>query len=211
MKQTVKGALFIIELNSLDSSFISQIVYDADALILSIVLRNKAVYNYAKVPLEVFIEFSSSNSFGSFYNSQIKNKYKHLNLNQMAKENGNQPKKINKAGDFKRYIKMSIDVTKLKKEWFYTSRDDDGNIKAVYAKVTLCMLPDGETDKYGGLGFIVQDVPAEVTKAEKDLPKDQRSRGEILGNGEELEWEREKEVVTKVTEEELDELDTLPF
>ena len=211
MKQTVKGALFIIELNSLDSSFISQVVYDADALILSVVLRNKAVYNYTKVPLEVFIEFSSSNSFGSFYNSEIKNKYKHLNLNQMAKENGNQPKKINKAGDFKRYIKLSIDVTKLNKNWFYTSRDDDGNIKAVYAKVTLCMLPDGETDKYGGLGFIVQDVPQEVSKAEKDLSKDKKSRGEILGNGEELEWEREKEVVTKVTEEELDELDTLPF
>jgi hypothetical protein len=207
MKQTVKGTLFILELNELDSSFIKQIVYDAKTDGLSVVLKNQSVYNYKNVPMETFLEFSTTNSFGSFYNSNIKNKFKHVI---MAKENSNQPKRINKAGNFKRYIKMSIDVTKLNKDWFYFSRDEDGNIKAVYAKITLCMLPDGETDKYGQLGFIVQDVPADVMK---EAPANAKPRGEILGNGEELEWKREEEKVERVTtaEEADDILDDLPF
>ena len=214
MKQTVKGTLFVIELNELDSSFISQVVYDAKTEILSVVLKNENVYNYAKFPLETFVEFSTSNSFGSFYNSQIKNKFKHLKQSNMA-EKGNQPEKINRAGKHKRYIRMSIDVTKLNKKWFYTSKDEDGNVKAVYAKTTLCMLPDGEVDKYGQLGFIAQEIPAEIAKAERDLPKEQKSKGEIVGNGEELDWKRDEpkmELVNQEAEEgEEDVLDTLPF
>src|SRR5580765_6405396 len=113
MKQTVRGTLFIIELNDLDSAFIREILYDAKTEVLSVVLKNENTYNYQKVPFEIFVEFSTSNSFGSFYNSNIKNKFKHLI---MAKEKGNQPNRINKAGDFKRYIRMSLDLTKLNKE-----------------------------------------------------------------------------------------------
>jgi hypothetical protein len=216
MKQTIKGTLFIIELNELDSSFISQIVYDGKTEILSVVLKNENVYNYEKVPLEIFVEFSSSNSFGSFYNENIKNKFKHLNLKNMAKEeNGNkknQPNRINKAGDFKRYIKMSIDVKKLNKDWFFVSRDKETDeVKAVYLKMTLCMQPDGEVDKYGQLGFIVQDVPQEISKAEKDLPKNERSKGEILGNAEELEWVRAEEKTELVNSDDEDIMEGLPF
>jgi hypothetical protein len=190
------------------------VVYDAKTEVLSVVLKNENVYNYAKFPLETFVEFSTSNSFGSFYNSNIKNKFKHLKTSNMAEKKGNQPDRINKAGKHKRFIKMSIDVTKLNKNWFYTSRDDDGEIKAVYAKITLVMLPDGEVDKYGQLGFIVQEVPAEVVKAEKDLPKDQKSQGEIIGNGEELEWKKEEpkmELVKEEDKESADIFDDLPF
>jgi hypothetical protein len=207
MKQTVKGTLFIIELNKLDSTFISQVVYDAKSEILSVVLQNDNTYNYDKVPLEVFLDFSASNSFGSYYNANIKNKYKHLNLTKMAEKNGNKPNKINKAGDHKRFIKMSIDVTKLNKDWFYVSRDEDGNVKAVYAKITLCMLPDGTVDKFGQLGFIVQEVPADIAKENKDL------KGPILGNGEELEWNRQEEKLERVNtnSEEDNMMDDLPF
>jgi len=208
MKQTVKGTLFIIELNNLDSAFITEVVYDAKTEILSVVLKNSSVYNYKDVPMETFLEFSTSNSFGSFYNSNIKNKFKHLI---MAKESSNQPTRINKAGNFKRYIKMSIDVTKLNKDWFYISRDEETDeVKAVYAKITLCMLPDGEIDKYGQLGFVVQDVPADVMK---EAPANAKPRGAILGNGEELEWKKQEEKVERVTtaEEADDILDDLPF
>lgn len=213
MKRTVKGSLFIIELNDLDSSFISQFVYDGKTEVLSVLLKNKNVYNYEKVPLEIFIEFSSSNSFGSFYNTNIKNKFKHLNLTNMANDNSNKPNKINKASKEKRYIKMKIDLMKLNKNWFYIAKDKEtGDTKAIYADITLCMLPDGEVDKYGQLGFIVQEVPAEVIKKARETasPKPQ---GEILGNGEELEWKREEEKGELVTEpDELDALDDqLPF
>jgi len=207
VKQTVQGTLFILEMNSLDSSFISQVVYDAKTEILSVVLKNDSTYNYKDFPLETFVEFSVAKSFGGFYNSEIKNKFKKLNSTKMAEKNGNQPNRINKAGDFKRYIRMSIDVTKLNKDWFYVSKNEDGSVKAVYAKVTLVMQPDGVVDKYGSLGFIVQEIPKEVAKENKDL------KGPILGNGEELEWKREEEKVERVTDsEEADDImEGLPF
>jgi len=207
MRQTVQGTLFILEMNALDSSFISQVVYDAKTEILSVVLKNDSTYNYKDFPLETFVEFSVAKSFGGFYNSEIKNKFKKLNSTKMAEKNGNQPNRINKAGDFKRYIRMSIDVTKLKKDWFYVSKDPEtGEVKAVYAKLTLVMQPDGTVDKYGQLGFVVQEVPKEVAKENKDL------KGPILGNGEELEWKREEEKVERVnTEEDEDIMGGLPF
>jgi hypothetical protein len=213
MKQTIKGTLFILELNELDSTFIKTIVYDAKSEVLSVVLQNDNTYNYDKVPLEIFLDFQASNSFGSYYNSNIKNKFKHLNLTKMAESNGNKPNKINKAGDFKRYIKLQIDVTKLKKDWFYVSKDEQtGEVKAIYAKLTLAMLPDGTVDKYGQLGFIVQDVPADIAKENKD---NKDIKGPILGNGEELEWNKREEKIervnTSVGSDEEDELDKLPF
>jgi KTSC domain len=199
MKQTVNGTLFIIELNQLDSSFLSQIVYDAKTEVLSVVLKNENVYNYANVPLETFVEFSTTNSFGSFYNSNIKSKFKHM-ANEVKSSGKQQPNKINKAGDFKRFIKMSIDLTKINKTWLYK-----GETGALYLKLTLMLLPDGEVDRFGNLGMIVQDTPAEVAKADKS------AKGEILGNGQELEWTKQEEKVEKITEEDADILDGLPF
>lgn len=207
MKQTVKGTLFVIELNELDSSFISSIIYDAKAETLSVLLKNENVYNYKDVPLETFVEFSTCNSFGSFYNSNIKNKFKHVIMADNGK--ANKPNKINKAGDHKRYIKMSLDLKKVNKDWLYITKDDEGEIKAIYLKCTLCMLPDGTVDKYGQLGFVAQEVPVDVLK---DAPVNAKPRGEILGNGEELEWtKRDEDVAQVVTAEDKDELDDLPF
>jgi hypothetical protein len=211
MNHEVKGTLFIISLNELDSSFINQIVYDAKTEVLSVILRNESVYNYEKVPMDTFLDFSVSNSFGSYYNSNIKNKFNHLKLQSMAEKNGNQPNRINKASKEKRYIRMSLDVTKIKKDWFYISKNDDGSIKSVYLKMTLAMLPDGEVDKFGQLGFVIQDVPQEISKAEKDLPKNEKSRGAILGNAEELEWTKQEEKLERVTENDTDIMDDLPF
>lgn len=207
MKQVIKGTLFIIELNDLDSAFIRQIIYDSKNEMLSVVLKNKNVYNYINVPIEVFVEFSVSKSFGSFYNNNIKNKFKHLTMAEKANSSGKQqPNRINKAGDFKRFIRMSIDVTKLKKDWFYVSKNEDGSTKAVYLKMTLMMLPDGETDKFGQLGFIVQDVPKEI------FEQDRKAKGDILGNAEELEWKKEEEKVELISNDEDDDIMSgLPF
>ena len=212
MKQTVKGNLFVLELNELDSAFISQIVYDAKNEVLSVVLKNENVYNYQKVPMEVFLEFSTANSFGSFYNSEIKSKFKHLTMANETAKKTNQPNKINKAGKHNRYIKQKIDLMKLNKDWFFIKRDDDGNVKAIYADITLFMKPDGEVDKYGQLGFIKQDVPAEVIKSARESagPKPE---GAIIGNAEELEWVKqdESEGAELVTEEDEDAMEGLPF
>jgi hypothetical protein len=199
MRETVNGSLFIQEYNEHEASFIYKIVYDARKEILSVVMRNETVYNYAKVPMETFVEFTVTKSKGGYYNNNIKSKFKHLI---MAKEETTkkQPNKINKAGDFKRFIKMSIDVTKINKAWLYKS--DKG---AVYLKCTLMMLPDGEVGKYGQLGMVVQDTPAEIAKVDKE------ARGEILGNGEELEWTREEEKVERITAEDEDIMGELPF
>ena len=88
-----------------------------------------------------------------------------------------QPAKINKASNVKRFIQLDIDVSKVKKEWFFITEGG-----AVRLKMTLMMLPDGETDRYGNLGMIVQPVPPDVYKADK------KAQGPILGNGQELDW-----------------------
>jgi hypothetical protein len=43
-----------------------------------------------------------------------------------------------------------------------------------------------EQDQYQNNGMITQSVPNEVFKKEKDLPKEQRSKGAILGNAKEF-------------------------
>ena len=199
MKQTVSDGLFIIELNDYDSTFIRQILYDARNEHLSVVLKGDSVYNYAQVPLETFIEFSTCNSFGSFYNSNIKQKFPTM-ANEKS-NSSNQPTRINKAGNHKRYIRMSLDVKKINKDWLYVAESG-----AVYLKATLVMLPDGTIDQYGQLGFVAQEVPKEVYQ------NDKKAKGEILGNAEEIEWKKDEEkvkLIDKVNDSEV--LDDLPF
>ena len=83
----------------------------------------------------------------------------------------------NQSSGKTRWIKMKIDLTKLKKEWFFTSEKG-----SVYADITLAMKPDGEVDQYGNLGMIIQDVPQAIYKEDKTV------KGPILGNGAELDW-----------------------
>lgn len=193
MKKTVVDGNFIIFLNEKESSFITQINYKPREEVLSIVMKDTTAHIYKNVPIEVFFEFQLQKSFGGYYNSNIKSKFQ-----KMAEEK-KQPDRINKAKKEKRFIKLDIDVTKIDKSWLYK-----GEKGGVYLKMTLHMLPDGEVDRYGRLGFITQDVPIELAKKDKEL------KGEILGNGEELEWVKQEEKKTLV-DSAADIMDDLPF
>lgn len=95
----------------------------------------------------------------------------------MSDEKRTRPKGINKASDKKRFIKLNMDVTKINKDWLHVGKDG-----AVYLNCTLHLMPDGTVDKYENLGFITQDVPKSVYENDKE------AKGEILGNGSELDF-----------------------
>lgn len=90
------------------------------------------------------------------------------------------PKTINQASDDFRYIKMSINVNQLNKDWFVVGE------KGVYANITLALQPNGKLDNYGNLGMVTQDVPKEIYAKEVKLPKEKKTKGPILGNGAEF-------------------------
>ena len=64
-------------------------------------------------------------------------------------------------------LKLSIDVTKIQKEWLFKGK------KGTYLDLTVHVREDGP-DQYGNDGFVVQQAP----RAEYDAGK----RGLILGN-----------------------------
>jgi len=192
MRQTVNDGVFSIWVDEQRSSFISIIKYDANNETLSLCFKDGTVHRYMAVPLATFLEFSLTRSFGSFYNSNIKNKFK-----TMANGEKKQPKRINVAKKERRYIDLDIDLKKINKDWLHVSEKTG----AIYLKMVLFMLPDGEVDKYGRLGFIKQRVPEGIEE-----------RGEIIGNGEELEWSREEDVTVVASKiPQKDWADDLPF
>jgi hypothetical protein len=69
-------------------------------------------------------------------------------------------------------IKISIDVSKLKKEWLFQGE------KGKYANITL--LYNEVQDTYGNNGMVVQDVPKAIYE------KDKTVKGNILGNAKEF-------------------------
>lgn len=92
------------------------------------------------------------------------------------------PKTINKSSDSQRTINISIDVKKLIKEWFVSGE------KSTYINLTLKMLPDGEVDNYGNLGYVTQIPPKSVKEEQNKLPKEERTKWPIVGNGTEFEY-----------------------
>lgn len=204
MTQTIEGSVFTMMLNTLDSTFVRVISYDADTKEMSVVLEGVGVRDFADVPMEVFVEFTHSKSFGSFYHSNIKNKYKMAKksappvVDEPAQEK-RKPKKINRASDEYRYIEFDIDLDKINKQWLVVGEKS----KHRFLKCKLRMEPDGEVDKYGNLGFISQTVPNDVYK------KDKTVKGEILGNACELEWNTPEQEETHAISSDL--MDDLPF
>jgi hypothetical protein len=71
-------------------------------------------------------------------------------------------------------INVRIDVTKLIKDWFFKGE------KGTYLDATI--FYNEKQDDFGSNGMIVQSVPKTVFEKEKDLPKNQQTRGPILGN-----------------------------
>lgn len=170
-------------LEDIDSTLIKEIEYNPDTRDLRIVFRKYYVEQlvYQNVPFNYFEELScpTGKSVGRFYLEMIKPNFK-LKINNMGKE---KPKTVNTSGsDQKRFIRCSIDVTAINKDWLVPAESGK-----VYLNFTLQHLKTGELDRFGNLGMITQDVPSEVYEKEKHLPVEKRTRGEILGNGCEFE------------------------
>lgn len=154
------------------SSFIKEVYYDDEKLELTVVFTPKLdPVVHTGVPLHMFTPFGEVSSVGKYYLEFIKPKYTIM---------ADKLKTMNQCSDKDRYIQLVIDVNKVNNKWFFVGE------KGTYLHMTLIMKPNGEIDKYGNLGMITQRVPSEIVKKEKDLPKDKKSRGEILGNASEL-------------------------
>lgn len=167
-----------------NSSLIYWAEWDDETRDLTIYFKNNYPAHHQiwwPVNQQTFEDFAAAPSAGKFY-LQIIKPFLKLKSSNMSEEK-KRPEGINQASDKVRYIKQRIDVSKLKKSWFFVGD------KGVYADITLALLPDGTVDAYGNLGMITQDVPKAIAVKEKSLPKEKKSRGEILGNGRENKWE----------------------
>lgn len=74
----------------------------------------------------------------------------------------------------KKTISARINVSEINKEWMYKGE------KGIYLDVM--MYVNDERDQYDNNGMIVQAVPKEIREREKDMPKEKRTSGAILGN-----------------------------
>ena len=209
---------YLIE--DVDSSLIKTIEYNPDTRELRLEFRKYFVneLTYENVPFNYFEEISNpiGKSYGQFYLQMIKQNFKHKTKNAMAK--GEKPVTVNyEQGTNKRFIKMSIDVSAASLNKDLLVPHESGK---VFLHMTLQMLPEGKTDKYGNLGMITQDVPSSIYEKEKHLPVAQRTQGKILGNGAEFErrapagspGDSSGETLADMSEEERDKIaDDLPF
>lgn len=187
----------MIHLPDIESSLISAIEYDEESLEITIYFKKYYVdqLTYIDFSYKSFDELLQQKSVGKFYLNSIKNNFK---LKQMA----DKPKSKNESSDKKRFIQMRLNVKEINKAWIF------GGEKGDYLDITLMLLPDGQVDKYGSLGMIVQKVPKTVWE------KDKKAQGNILGNGYEYEWSSSSEAVPGNEQLETltpEEIDDLPF
>lgn len=175
-----------LEITEDQSSLVAGIDYDDETHELKVRFHKYYVpyLIYIKVGKAMFTAFSNAESFGKFYLTYIKNSY-HLKTNKMSDNAKTKPKGINKAKKEKRYILLSLDVTKINKDWLFVGKE------GIYLKAKLHLLPDGEVDKFECLGMVTQEVPKEIYEKEKSdgVSKSEMTQGPILGNGQELDWQ----------------------
>lgn len=194
------------------SSLIREIEYDEDNLLLYVRFQPKYYLDelcYKEVDFDYFIAFSEANSLGKFYLRLIKPNFK-IKPSIMA----DKPKTINQSSDQFRWIDISINVKKINKKWIFAGEKGD------WLHLSMRMQPDGEVDSYGNLGMITQKVPKKIYEAEIKVPKDKKTRGNILGNACEFErqsvegdpGEESGEMLGDMKESEADKVsDDLPF
>lgn len=168
---------YILDVPKSRSSLIERLEYDESTLIVYLRYSNVG-HVYKNVGWETFEEMCNSVSMGKYYNEF----FKHLKYTIMSEKK--RPQTKNQASDQKRFIKMSINVQKINREWIVRGEKGD------YLNLTLQMLPDGQLDKFGNLGMITQDVPKDIYDAAEAERKGSGKdiKGEILGNGAEFDW-----------------------
>ena len=163
-----------------NSSLITKVCYSTENRIMTVYFKKYYTdsISYQDVGFNQFKFFEDCKSAGQYYLNFVKPNFKQIKTSKMAR-----PKTKNQASTERRFIKISINVQKINKEWLQQGE------KGVYLNLTLFMLPDGEVDKFGNLGMVVQDVPKVIYEKDKSV------KGEILGNAAELDWESKDEGV----------------
>ena len=128
------------------------------------------------------------------------------------------PKRVHKKNDESRTIEIDISLTKINKDWLFITEKGDVRLKMKFIESAA-----GSLSKYDQIGFLKQQVPTHVWKAEKEANAERVKKGEaeldpsadiILGNAEELDWKASSGVEESrpVTEGEAKEvMDKLPF
>jgi len=146
----------------LDSTLIERLEYYEETGELDIFFKKYYIdtVTYEKVTKEFFFAFVEAKSKGRFYLQYIKPFFINKKTQNMAKQ----------------VVKCKVDVTKINKDFLFTGE------KGVYLNFTI--LLDQQEDQYKNNGMIIQDVPTEIYKKEKEknLTKSEMTKGEILGN-----------------------------
>lgn len=174
----INGVAFF---ENIDSTVIDSMSYDTTCQILHLDFKNGKSEDY-KVSAELYSKLIIAPSIGRFLNDYVFRRGKNVSKQKsnMSTTNSNAPVGVNNSSDKTRYIKLKIDVMKIKKEWLFSAPSG-----AVYADLTLHLLPDGEVDDYENLGMITQDVPKKIWENDRTV------RGAILGNGRENEFRQQ--------------------
>jgi KTSC domain-containing protein len=173
MEVVTQNKITIVSFSEEDSSFVTMASYDEETRILSVELKGIGGKYFENVPNTIFIDFITSPSKGNYYNTQIKQKFKFMS------EGKNQPNKINRSDPQNfRWVNMSVNLSKIDKSWLRKGKDTGD----YWVDLSMRVQPEGQVDQYGKLGMIVQQVPAELYKKDKNL------KGAILGSAEQLDW-----------------------
>lgn len=201
--------VLILDVPMSRSSLIEKLVYIVEDMQMDIQLRYKyKLLKYAPVERHFFEELCKADSIGKMYLQFIKPNFKQVNSTEMSDK---KIKGVNIASNKTRFIKMSINVKEINKAWLVPGEKGD------YLCITLALRPDGEVDKYTNLGMVTQDVPKSVYEKEKSLPKAEKTKGNILGNGFEFppfnaEGQAGLSAERELTQEEQEAMDAgLPF
>lgn len=67
-------------IKQVNSSQLQEVEYDSETSKLIVTFNNGSKYSYDDVPEKVFVELVSVDSIGSYFNREIKSKYKYTKI-----------------------------------------------------------------------------------------------------------------------------------
>lgn len=180
--------VWVLDIPKARSSLVKRLEYDEKNGTLIVYLHySKYGMVFENVKWQDYEDFCQSDSMGKYYLEYIKPNFKQVKNTSMSEKK--RPPTKNQASDKKRFIDFSVNVRDIKKEWIIPGEKGD------YLNLRFIMLPDGEVDKYGNCGMIVQNVPTQLYKAAEAKQKGsgKELKGSILGNATEFDWNSERE------------------
>lgn len=72
IKETINGKIINLEI---ESSNLKNASYNTESQVLTITFNNGGIYEYYKVPWNIFTKFQMAQSQGKFFSSDIRTKY----------------------------------------------------------------------------------------------------------------------------------------